>query len=38
MCEEVEHDNVMSRGGQEEIRLAAGARRKREERTREGTP
>lgn len=38
MCEEVEHDNVMSRGGQEEIRLTAGARRQREERTGEGTP
>lgn len=33
MCEEVEHDNVMSRGGQQEIRLTARARRKREERT-----
>lgn len=33
MCEEVERDNVMSRGGQQEIRLTARARRKREERT-----
>lgn len=26
MCEEVEHDSVMSRGGQEEIRLTAGVK------------